>query len=89
MENNKMSLTNNDAIIMGYMSLLNHLSIDLKLKLISKLTESITFDFEKTPKEKTPSWKSLFGVWADMDENLADVIRASRMPEREVPNFDQ
>lgn len=88
MENkNKMLLTNDERIVLSYLELLNHLSVDLKLKLISKLTESMTFELEKTTPEP-PAWKSLFGAWKDMDENLADDIRAARLSQREIPSLD-
>lgn len=76
-----------ENIILGYMNILNHLSIDLKLKLISRLSESITFDstIEKT---ETASWKSLFGAWEDMDDSVINNIKTSRLLERDVPNFD-
>ncbi len=69
------------------MKLLNHLSIDLKLQLISKLSESITLDFQQKKIEKKASWKSLIGAWKDMDNDIIDDISAYRLPEREVPKF--
>lgn len=80
-------MSNEDKIILAYMTLLNELSIDLKLKLIAKLTESVSFEMKKNTTEPA-SWKSLFGVWKDMDDDVAETIRAARFSEREVPNLD-
>ncbi len=79
-------MTKEEGILLKYMRLLNHLSIDLKLKLISLLTESISKDVEEKAK-KNDDWKSLYGVWKDMDEDIVEEIRASRMEEREVIDF--
>lgn len=34
------------------------------------------------------AWKRLFGAWKDMEEDIVETVRANRLPEREVPNFD-
>jgi hypothetical protein len=60
------------------MALLKGLNTDLKLKLIAKLTESVRMDYKKHDTPKSDSWKSLFGVWKDMDDDLAEQIRANR-----------
>ncbi len=92
MENNSniASLTADDNVVSVYMRLLNHLSIEAKLKLIAKLTESLSVDFkEKTSSTvEKKSWKSLAGAWKDMPDDLEDQIRASRVSKSEVPNFD-
>jgi hypothetical protein len=75
-----------ETILVKYMRLLNHLSIGLKLKLIALLTESITNDFKKKD-NKNEDWKSLYGAWKDMDDDIVDEIRAARMEEREVIKF--
>ncbi len=81
-------MASEDRIILDYMALLNHLSADLKLKLIAKLTDSIRKDYVETIPEKDDSWKKLFGAWSDTDDNLADLVREQRLSNREIPSFD-
>ena len=62
MKNNNETISiHEDSIVLSYMKLLNHLSIGLKLKLIAKLSESLSSDFEKQTVEvaEKKSWKSL------------------------------
>jgi hypothetical protein len=67
-------------------SLLRHLPASLKLKLIALLSESVASDYaEEKPREV---WRSLFGVWEDTDEDMADQVRAARLPNRDVSSFD-
>jgi hypothetical protein len=79
-------MTKDEGILMKYMQFLNHLSIDLKLKLIALLTESISKDVEKKV-PKNEDWKSLYGSWKDMDDNIVNEIREARMSERDVIKF--
>jgi hypothetical protein len=81
-------MASEDRIILDYMALLNHLSADLKLKLIAKLTDSIRKDYVETIPEKDDSWKKLFGAWRDTEDNLADLVREQRLSNREIPSFD-
>ncbi|MBK7406576.1 MAG: hypothetical protein IPJ40_00020 [Saprospirales bacterium] len=78
-------MSNEERLILDYMTLLRHLSLDLKLKLISRLTESIRNEFVKPAEEKDDSWKSLFGVWSDTEDDLAGIIRKNRLSERDIP----
>jgi len=90
MENrSKGNVSLDDQIVLNYLAILNHLSTELKLKLIAKLSENMAVEVKTIPEKKVPSWKSLYGVWSDMEENVAEEIRAARLPEREVLNFDQ
>lgn len=66
-------MTKDEGILMKYMQFLNHLSIDLKLKLIALLTESISKDVEQKA-SKNEDWKSLYGSWKDMDDNIVEEI---------------
>jgi hypothetical protein len=79
-------MTKNEGILTKYMQLLNHLSIDLKLKLIALLTESISKDVAQKA-SKNEDWKSLYGAWKGMDGNIVEEIREARMSEREVIKF--
>jgi hypothetical protein len=63
-------MSSEDRLLLDYMALLRHLSLDLKLKLIARLTESIRESELKPTKQENDSWKALFGVWSDMDENI-------------------
>lgn len=71
------------------MALLSHLRTDLKLKLISKLTDSLSHDYKEATKVNNDSWKNLFGVWSDTDDNLVELVKENRMPNREIPSFDK
>jgi hypothetical protein len=75
-------MSSDDRIILDYMALLNHLSPDLKLRLIVQLTNSLQKEFAETPPVTDESWKSLFGAWKDTDDNLADLVRAQRFSDR-------
>ena len=81
-------MSSDDRIILDYMALLNHLSSDLKLRLIVQLTNSLRKEYTETRPVNDESWKSLFGAWKDTDDNLADLVRAQRFSDREVPSFD-
>lgn len=74
-------MTKDEGILMKYMQVLNHLSIDLKLKLIALLTESISKDVEKKVPENE-DWKSLYGAWKDMDENIVEEILTRQLQTR-------
>ena len=74
-------MTKDEGILMKYMQVLNHLSIDLKLKLIALLTESISKDVEKKAPENE-DWKSLYGAWKDMDENIVEEILTRQLQTR-------
>ena len=53
------------------------LSADVKLELISKITDSLK---ETTKEVKDDSWKELFGAWESEEsaEEIIEEIRASR-----------
>lgn len=82
-------MSSEDRLILDYMAILRHLSTDLKLRLISKLTDSIRESDTEKRGQEDDSWKALFGVWSDTDEDLADIIRDSRLPNRETASFDE
>lgn len=80
-------MSSDDRIILDYMALLNHLSSDLKLRLIVQLTNSLRKEYTETRPVNDESWKSLFGAWKDTDDNLADLVRAQRFSDQEAPSF--
>ena len=73
-------MSNDDRLILDYMALLSHLSADLKLRLIVKLTDSLRGDYEASAIDKDDSWKNLFGAWSDTDDDLASMVRSNRLP---------
>lgn len=81
-------MSSEDRIILDYMAMLNHLSADLKLRLIVQLTNSLRKNYAEPSPEEDESWKSLFGAWKDTDENLAAIVREQRFSNREVPTFE-
>ena len=80
-------MSTEDRLVLDYMAILRHLNIDLRLKLIAELTESIRLDQSKEGRDSS-GWKDLFGAWKDMDDSLAEEIISSRTMGREIPSFD-
>ena len=80
-------MSKEDKLILDYLALLKHLSTDLKLRLIARLSESLRDDYERAAGTPDNSWKELFGAWSDTREDLADFIRDNRLPNREIPDF--
>lgn len=75
----------NTTIINGYVELLENLSMDNKLDLISKLTASVKTDL----KTKKSSFKKAFGAWESKKtaEEIIDEIRSSRVFNRQIESF--
>ncbi len=80
-------MSTEDRLVLDYMAILRHLNIDLRLKLIAELTESIRLDQSKDERDNS-DWKDLFGAWKDMDDSLVEEIISSRTMGREIPSFD-
>lgn len=75
-------MSKEERLILDYMTLLRHLDLDLRLRLISRLTESIRTDYARYPKGKDDSWKKLFGTWSDTSDDLAAfILRNRRSPQ--------
>ena len=72
----------NSSIIEGYLRLLNNLSPDSKLDLISKLTLSVKKDIGSQKR----SFYKAFGVWDPKDrvEIIVDEIRNTRTFNRQI-----
>ncbi|WP_373548399.1 hypothetical protein [Haliscomenobacter sp.] len=81
-------MSNEDRIVLDYMAMLNHLSSDLKLRLIMQLTNSLRKEYVESIPEKDESWKGLFGAWRDTDEHLVEFVREGRLPDRKNSRFD-
>jgi len=79
------SIDINTTLIDGYLLLLNNLSANNKLDLISKLTESVKADIG----ERKNSFYKSFGAWESKqtsDEIIAE-IRNSRTSNRQIEEF--
>ena len=74
-----------NTIIEGYVQLLDNLSPDIKLDLISKLTQSVKADL----KVKKSAFKKSFGSFASKKtaEEINNEIRSSRNFNREMESF--
>ena len=74
-----------NTIIEGYVQLLDNLSPDLKLDLISKLTQSVKSDL----KVKKSAFKKSFGSFTSKKtaEEINSEIRSSRNFNREMESF--
>ena len=72
-------------IINGYWGLLSNLNPDLKLKLIEKLSKSISLDI----KTKENRFEKSFGAWVDDQDpdEIINLIRESRNFNRQIESF--
>jgi putative heme iron utilization protein len=75
----------NTTIVDGYVGLLDNLSPDNKLDLISKLTASVKTDLAK----RKSSFKKAFGAFDSKKsaEEIIKEIRGSRMFYRQIESF--
>lgn len=75
----------NASIINGYLQMLDNLSPDLKLDLISKLTQSVKTDM----KAKKSAFKKAFGEFVSKKsaEEIIEEIRSSRTFNRQIESF--
>ena len=75
----------NTTIIDGYVGLLNNLSTNNKLDLISKLTDSVKTDLTN----KKSSFKKSFGAFDSEKsaEEIIEEIRNSRVSTRQIESF--
>ena len=79
------STETNTTIINGYIGLLENLSPDNKLDLISKLTASVKTDLSN----KKNTFKKSFGAFVSEKtaEEIIEEIRNSRLLSREIESF--
>lgn len=54
-----------NPIISKYLRLIEPLSMEMKLELLSKLIENIKQDFKKPKKDKSALLNDLFGAWSE------------------------
>jgi hypothetical protein len=67
-------MSTEDRLVLDYMAMLRHLNIDLRLRLIAELTESIHVD-QSTNKRNDHEWKDLFGAWSNIDDSVEEQIK--------------
>jgi hypothetical protein len=85
----KWKIVMENYIISRYLRLFEALSIEVKLELLSKLTESIHKGFKKPQKDKTTLLNELFGAWSDIDdEKIIKEIYNSRSITDKSISFD-
>jgi hypothetical protein len=80
METNKIDIAEN------IFRMVKNLSADVKLEIISKITDSL----KETKKETgNDSWKKLFGAWESEEsaEEIIEDIRASRYTNRQIEDL--
>jgi len=75
----------NEYIINGYLQLLNHLSADEKLELISKLSVSVSDAKQK----KTGAFRKAFGGWHSKEsaEQIVKRVKQARSFKRKIERF--
>jgi hypothetical protein len=80
MEPNRIDIADN------FFGMIKNLSADVKLELISKISNSLKGAKKET---KDDSWKELFGAWHsnESEEEMIEVIRASRSTNRQIEDL--
>ncbi|MBF9255215.1 hypothetical protein I2I11_18095 [Pontibacter sp. 172403-2] len=78
--------TNRIDIADNFFGMIKNLSADIKLDLISKISDSLR---EQKRELKDDSWKELFGAWqSDQSaEEMIEKIRASRHTDRQIEDL--
>lgn len=76
-------------IISRYLRLFEALSFEVKLELLSKLTESIHKGFKKPEKDKHILLNELFGAWNEMDDDkmIKDIYDSRSISDKSL-SFD-
>lgn len=77
-----------DIVINKLMRLINPLSVELKLELLSKLSENLRTEFKSNKTEKEILLEELYGAWSDVEDNLEEEIIANRNISERVIDFD-
>ena len=68
--------------------LINPLSVELKLELLSKLSDNLKTEFKSNKTEKEILLEELYGAWSDVEDNLEEEIIANRNISERVIDFD-
>ena len=78
-----------NVIVSKYLKLFELLSLESKIELLSKLTDSIKHEVSPQSRpDKTGLLQELFGAWSDIDEDITDQIYSSRTISDKPINFD-
>ena len=67
-----------NTIVNRYMKLIEPLAINLKLELLSRLSQSLKSNFVKQPQDKEKLLEELSGSWNEVDDDVLKDIYSSR-----------
>ncbi len=67
-----------NTIVNHYMKLIEPLAINLKLELLSRLSDSLKNNFVKQPEDKEELLEEFAGSWSDVEDDLLKDIYNSR-----------
>ena len=70
------------------MRLINPLSVESKLEILSKLSENLKMNFNSEENAKDKLLNELFGTWSDSADSLANEILESRTSSSRDLSFD-
>lgn len=78
-----------NLIISKYVKLFELMSLELRIELLSRLADSIKngYSGDREPDKKELS-RELFGAWADMDDDITELIYSSRTTSNREINLD-
>lgn len=76
------------SLVNRYMKLIEPLAFNLKLELLSKLSESLRGTSPRPPEDKEKLLKELDGSWNDVEDKLIDDILGSRSISDKDINLD-
>lgn len=79
-----------DFAVSKLLKIINTLSLDSKLEILSKLSNSLKVDFKQntTDENKEVLLDELFGVWKDFPDGLEGEILSARNTSNKEINFD-
>ena len=76
-------------IVSRYLKLFEALTMEVKLELLAKLTESVKHSFKKPKPDKNVLLEQLYGAWSEVDEeNMIDSIYSTRTISEKNISFD-
>lgn len=86
------TLTDN-SLVSKYMNMLAPLNFEVKLAILSKLSENLQSEFaqnqESEIERKTQLLHKLSGSWSDVDDSIVDEVLESRSFNDNDINFDE
>jgi len=77
-----------ELIINRYLKMFEGLSLELKLELLSKLTDSLKKGVNKPKLDKKHLLNELYGAWKDTEEDMISTIYKSRTISDRNISFD-